>query len=69
MHAGQKQTVEFLLNEGACVTLKDADGQTALHRAILNRRREVAELLSLNHPDLLSISDHKHKLPSDYGLL
>lgn len=66
LNTGKRQTVELLLEKGATVTLQDADGQTALHRAILNQHVDLAKLLSVKYPVLLSITDHKHKLPADY---
>lgn len=58
--------VKFLLGKGACVTLQDADGRTALHRAVINRHFNISTLLSHEYPELKSIADDKNKLPADY---
>lgn len=58
--------VKFLLEKGAGVTLKDADGRTALHRAVINGHFSISTLLSHQYPNLKSIADDKNKLPADY---
>lgn len=58
--------VEFLLKNGASVQKQDADGQTALHRAVINGHFDVADTLSSQYPEILSVKDNKNKVPTEY---
>ena len=64
--SGKKSIVKFLLQNGCDVLKQDSDGRTALHRAIINRHYDIAEMLSTICSDISSIKDNKHKLPRDY---
>ena len=51
--------MQFLLNQGADIILKNASGWTALHFAAANGKHEICELLC-GHPqqvDILPLDD------------
>jgi ankyrin repeat protein len=49
---GQNHVVEFLLEKGADLTAHRADGQTALHWAIIGGQLETVKLLLRHNPPL-----------------
>lgn len=59
--------VELLVEKGANIFLKDEDGRTALHRAVINGHDEITKFFTLHYPDVASIADNKGKLPADYN--
>lgn len=64
--SGKKSIVELLLQNGCDILKQDADGRTALHRAIINRHYDIAKMLSTVCPNVSSIRDNKNKLAQDY---
>lgn len=66
--AGQDAIVSLLLQCGGKPELKDADGKTALHRAVEQNHVNTAKILLEANPDLKFIHDTKEKLPLDYAI-
>ncbi|CAH2066719.1 unnamed protein product, partial [Iphiclides podalirius] len=63
--AGKSNTVQYLLSCGAKVDKQDIDGQTALHKAIQNKRNDIAHILIEACPHINSIKDFKGNLAND----
>jgi len=68
----QRQAVKFLLEHGACINLKDSDGQTALICAAINTHYEIMKEL-LNSKADVNVSDNSGKtalhIAVEYGHL
>lgn len=62
---GRTDVVKALLNGGADPTIRDADGQTALHKANAQSRASVASVLLQACPELLDIVDAKGRKAAD----
>ncbi|XP_069692713.1 ankyrin repeat domain-containing protein 39-like [Periplaneta americana] len=65
--AGQDGIVSLLLQRGGKPELRDADGKTALHRAVEQNHVKTAKILLEANPGLKFIFDSKEKLPLDYA--
>lgn len=63
---GRTLNAERLLEHGARVDFRDADGRTALHLAMANDRSDVVKLL-LNHGADLTARDHAGRIPGELG--
>lgn len=61
--SGKLTTVNFLIRNGACVDKQDIDGQTALHKAIQNKRYDLIKTLTDACPHITNIQDNKGNLP------
>ncbi|KPI93807.1 Ankyrin repeat domain-containing protein 39 [Papilio xuthus] len=61
--AGKITTVQFLIKNGARVDKQDIDGQTALHKAIQNKRYDLIKTLTDACPHINNIRDNKGNLP------
>jgi ankyrin repeat protein len=57
--------VTLLLKSGSSSGLRDADGKTALHRAVEQLHVGIVKILLEANPDLKCICDLKEKLPLD----
>lgn len=62
---GKIETIKFLINSGACVETQDADGQTALHKAIENEHFDLVNFLMEQYPKLNTLKDIRGHCPSD----
>lgn len=63
--AGKILAVELMISRGATLDAQDVDGETALHKAMLNNNLELANILIQACPRLQNISDHKGRLPPE----
>ncbi|KAJ9584675.1 hypothetical protein L9F63_020978, partial [Diploptera punctata] len=66
--AGREAVVSLLLSHGANPVLRDADGKTALHRAVEHNHTNIVKILIKSHPQLKLVCDLKKKFPIDYAL-
>jgi ankyrin repeat protein len=57
----------LLLKTGSNSGLRDADGKTALHRAVEQAHVSTVKILLKANPDLRFICDSKKNLPLDYA--
>ena len=67
-YAGHSAVVKLLLDAGATSELQDADGQTALHKAMQQGHVEIAGILLQRVPDRTefeNIKDNKGRLARD----
>jgi len=60
---GHESVVAVLLENGALPTLQNADGDTALHKALEQGKLNVAESLANSCPAALRIRDNKNRYP------
>ena len=65
-YQGQDVVVKLLLRKGADPLAQNADGQTALHKAVQRNEEHVVALLLKEAPALKDIKDKKGKCPFDY---
>ncbi len=65
-YQGHENATRLLLENGADPLLQNADGQTALHKAVERKRDSVVNLLLNKCPSLKEIKDDKGKKPFDY---
>ena len=65
MFLGKIETIKFLIQSGACVDAQDADGQTALHKAVENKHFDLINFLMEKYPKLNTMKDIKGHCPSD----
>lgn len=63
--SGKSNTVKFLIDSGAVVDKQDVDGQTALHKAIQNKRLNIVNILTNVCPQISGIKDFKGNLPNE----
>ena len=63
---GSEKCVEELVNNFADKNARDVDGRTALHIAILLRKRQIASFLADKGADITA-RDNKGRLPTDYA--
>lgn len=62
---GHIDVVHTLLAAGATPGLQDADGQTALHKAVQRGHSGVAAVLLAAAPELAGVQDKKGRLAAD----
>ncbi|PRW58474.1 ankyrin repeat domain-containing 39 [Chlorella sorokiniana] len=64
-YMGHLPVVCLLLAAGANALQEDADGQTALHKAVQQGRGEVAAALLAACPSLADVRDRRGRLAAD----
>ncbi|XP_023943013.2 ankyrin repeat domain-containing protein 39 [Bicyclus anynana] len=61
--AGKEETVKYLIQHGALLDLQDADGTTALHKVVENKKQNLVKILLDACPKLADIKDNRGNLP------
>lgn len=59
--------VELLLKSNAKVNVKDVDGSTPLHLAVINGDRDIVQLLVENGAKIM-VKDNDNQTPYDYAI-
>lgn len=65
---GKIEAIKFLILSGASVDAQDADGQTALHKAVENKHSALVNFLMETYPNLNSMKDIRGRCPFDIML-
>ena len=60
---GNQGIVDLLLEHGADPSLRDADGNTPLHKAVINSHEKVVRLICRANPLVASIKNNKGNEP------
>eukprot|EP01024_Parvocaulis_polyphysoides_P002348 TRINITY_DN107356_c0_g1_i1.p2 TRINITY_DN107356_c0_g1~~TRINITY_DN107356_c0_g1_i1.p2 ORF type:complete len:179 (+),score=18.58 TRINITY_DN107356_c0_g1_i1:63-599(+) len=64
--AGQLEIVKMLVENRADGMMQDADGETALHKAIRENHEEVVNFLCTAFPESVKIKDKHGRCPQDF---
>lgn len=56
----------FINDKGISLTVRDSDGRTPLHHAVINRSSEIVKLLIYNNTDVINTQDKYGNTPLDY---